>query len=347
MASRRVGGRQQIKTAITFHTAGEQILWPYGYTKTDIPSDMTTDDHAALVALGRKMAATNGYTAMQSSSLYVTDGDEIDWAYGVEHIFMYTFELYPSHSQVSSNARFYPRDEVIAPQTERNKAAILMLIEAAGCPYSATGTAKANCGPLYDSFQTYGGWIANPLGTDTATGGAWQRANPATTARQAGTVPSGSHALVTGRLAGATAELERRRRRRDDGPLGAGGAPGDGRPAVLPLLPRPQLELVVRGLLPGLRRGCGRRPDARPPGSRGREHRPAGLEDGHDLDDAVGRADGPDRLRGRRSRPGEHGRGRRRRRADQPPVSGSRTRIVVPAPGTDSAAISPPWATTS
>ena len=93
-----IGGRQQIKTAITFHTAGEQILWPYGYTKTDVPSDMTTDDHAALVALGRKMAATNGYTPMQSSSLYVTDGDEIDWAYGHEHIFMYTFELYPSHS---------------------------------------------------------------------------------------------------------------------------------------------------------------------------------------------------------------------------------------------------------
>ena len=116
MASRRVGGRQQIKTAITFHTAGEQVLWPYGYTKTDVPSDMTTDDHAALVAIGKQMAKTNGYTAMQSSSLYITDGDEIDWAYGREHIFMYTFELYPSHSQVSSNARFYPPDEVIGPR---------------------------------------------------------------------------------------------------------------------------------------------------------------------------------------------------------------------------------------
>ena len=80
-----------------------------------------------------------------------------------------------------------------------------MLIEAAGCPYSAIGTAKANCGPLYDSFETYGGWITNPLGTDTATAGAWQRGNPSATARQAGTVPSGSQALVTGRLAGATA----------------------------------------------------------------------------------------------------------------------------------------------
>ena len=39
---------------------------------------MTMDDHAALVAIGQAMAAINGYHPMQSSSLYVTDGDEID-----------------------------------------------------------------------------------------------------------------------------------------------------------------------------------------------------------------------------------------------------------------------------
>jgi hypothetical protein len=204
MASRRVGGRQQIQTAISFHTAGEEILWPYGYTTRDVPWDMTADDHAALVALGRKMAATNGYVARQSSSMYITDGDEIDWAYGHEGIFMYTFELYPSHRRVTSIKRFYPPDEVIGPQTERNRAAILMLIEAAGCPYALTGKATANCGALFDDFETYGGWVRNPLGTDTATDGLWKRGNPAATTRQAGTVPSGSRALVTGAPAGAT-----------------------------------------------------------------------------------------------------------------------------------------------
>jgi len=204
MASRRIGGRQQIQTAITFHTAGQQILWPYGYTTTDVPWDMTSDDHAALVALGKKMATTNGYSPMQSSGLYITDGDEIDYAYGVEGIFMYTFELYPSHSQVSSTARFYPPDEVIGPQTERNREAVLMLIEAAGCPYAVNGRAKTHCGALYDDFETYGGWIANPLGKDTAKAGGWQRANPSPTKRQAGWVPSGSRALVTGAKAGST-----------------------------------------------------------------------------------------------------------------------------------------------
>jgi hypothetical protein len=71
--------------------------------------------------------------------------------------------------------------------------------------YSVTGTSHANCGPLYDDFETYGGWNTNPLGTDTATSGAWQRANPATTIRQLGTTVSGSEALVTGAKAGSTA----------------------------------------------------------------------------------------------------------------------------------------------
>ena len=136
---------------------------------------------------------------MQSSSLYVTDGDEIDWAYGHEHIFMYTFEMYPSHSQVSSTARFYPPDEVIGRETQRNRAAILTLIEAAGCPYAVIGKTTTDCGPLFDDFETYGGWIANPLGTDTATGRRLAARQPGHD-RPPGRAPSpsGSRALVTG-----------------------------------------------------------------------------------------------------------------------------------------------------
>ena len=203
MLSRRIGGVQQIKTAITFHTAGEQILWPYGYTRTDVPGDMTVDDQAALAAMGRKMARMNGYHPMQSSGLYITDGDEIDWAYGTQRIWMYTFELYPSHARVSSLARFYPADELIARETNRNRSAILYLIERASCRYSITGKAKSHCGPLFEDFETSTGWDADPLHTDTASRGGWQRGNPASTARQAGTVPSGSRALVTGKLAGS------------------------------------------------------------------------------------------------------------------------------------------------
>ena len=43
-----------------------------------------------------KMAAPQRLHADAVQTLYITDGDEIDWAYGHEHIFMYTFEMYPS-----------------------------------------------------------------------------------------------------------------------------------------------------------------------------------------------------------------------------------------------------------
>ena len=32
LASRVVDGRQQIRTAITFHEYGRLVMWPYGYT---------------------------------------------------------------------------------------------------------------------------------------------------------------------------------------------------------------------------------------------------------------------------------------------------------------------------
>ena len=201
--SRVVKGRQQIRTAINFHSAGEQVLWPYGYTKKDIPADMTKDDHAALVKIGRKMASMNGYTPMQSSSLYITDGDSGDWAYGRHRIFTYTFELYPSHAKVSSIARFYPPDEILPRETNRNRGAILHLIKRAGCPYAAIGKAKTHCGAFFDDLEIARGWARDPYGTDSATGGRWERGNPAATRYQLTMTTSGRMALVTGAAAGA------------------------------------------------------------------------------------------------------------------------------------------------
>ena len=205
ITSRVVGGRQQITSAITFHTAGEQVLWPYGYTRTDVPADMTVDDQAALRALGVRLAGKNGYKAMQSSSLYVTDGDEIDYAYGRHRIFMFTFEMYPTHAQVSTNARFYPPDEVIGRETERNKDAILYFMEQTGCRYNIIGKAATHCGPFFDDFEIWRGWKVDPLGTDETRGGAWQRGDAAATAYQAGAATSGRGVLVTGAAAGSSA----------------------------------------------------------------------------------------------------------------------------------------------
>src|SRR4029079_19075951 len=140
--SRVISGTQQINVAISFHTYSELILWPYGHTYAEQPLDMWADDHATFVALGQAMAATNGYTPMQSSGLYITDGDFVDWAYGVHRIFAFTFEMYPASF---FEGGFYPPGAVIAAQTERNRAAVLSLLANAGCPYAVIGKAAQRC----------------------------------------------------------------------------------------------------------------------------------------------------------------------------------------------------------
>ena len=206
----RVNGVDRIKAHITFHTTGEKILWPYGYTRTDRPSDMTVDDHDTFVAMGRAMAALNGYTPEQSSDLYVTDGDQIDWMYGEHRAFSYTFEMYPGGG--TTLARFYPDDALIARETQRNHGAVLYLMERAACPQGVLGAGRSavHCGPFSDDFEVYRGSDTDPDGTDTATDGAWERGVVQRVVHDGGTkqplgAASGRSAFVTGRLAGSTA----------------------------------------------------------------------------------------------------------------------------------------------
>ena len=78
----------------------------------------------ALAAMGRHMASSNGYRPRQSSDMYPTYGDEIDWLYGTQRIFSYTFEMFPR----SGSSRKHVPDERIARETKRNRAAVLYLI---------------------------------------------------------------------------------------------------------------------------------------------------------------------------------------------------------------------------
>ena len=204
LASRVVGGRQQIRAAITFHEYGRLVMWPYGYTTTDIPGDMTRDDHAALMTIGKHMAATNGYRPEQASDLYVTSGTTRDYEYGKYRIFSYTFEL---------SIKDYPKTAAIATETGRNKEAVLYLMERAGCPLAVLGSTvrDARCGAFDDDLEVARGWTVNPDATDTApASGRWARGNPAGTTvsgvtLQPTNVPSGSAAFVTGLPAGPSA----------------------------------------------------------------------------------------------------------------------------------------------
>ena len=138
--SRRVGGVQQIKTAVDIHSYSELVLWPYGYTFADTGSDMTADERDTFATIGQQMAASNGYTPEQASDLYIADGISIDWMFRDQAIFAYTIELYPT-----GGAGFYPPDEQIAPETARNREAFLMLSEYADCVYRAIGKESQYC----------------------------------------------------------------------------------------------------------------------------------------------------------------------------------------------------------
>jgi carboxypeptidase T len=131
--SRVIGGVQQIKSNIDFHTYSQLILWPYGYTLNNTGPGLTQDDRDAHAALGQNMASTNGYTPEQSSDLYITDGTINDWLWGTYKIFTYTFEMYPGAS--GSGGGFYPPDEVITRETTRNREAVLRLLEYSDCVY--------------------------------------------------------------------------------------------------------------------------------------------------------------------------------------------------------------------
>ncbi|GGP49170.1 M14 family metallopeptidase [Saccharothrix coeruleofusca] len=130
--TRVVGGVQQIKTHIDWHTFSELILWPYGYTYNDTAPGLDATQAQVFSTLGRQMAALNGYTPQQASDLYITDGSVDDWMWGQHKIWSYTFEMYPASA--SGTSGFYPRDSVIAAQTSRNDSAVDLFLNYSDCP---------------------------------------------------------------------------------------------------------------------------------------------------------------------------------------------------------------------
>ncbi|GAA2355583.1 M14 family metallopeptidase [Saccharopolyspora halophila] len=128
--SRVVDGTQQIKAAIDFHTYSELVLWPFGHTSDDVTEGMTQQEYDRFERVGTAMAADNGYTPQQSSDLYVTDGDSLDWMWGEHKILAFTLEMYPASGGGLDG--FYPPADVIDRETARNDGAVDILINEAG-----------------------------------------------------------------------------------------------------------------------------------------------------------------------------------------------------------------------
>jgi carboxypeptidase T len=139
--SRVIGGVQQITAHIDFHSFSELVLWPYGFTTDDTGPGLNTSDAKTFRKLGETMADTNGYTAQQSSDLYITDGTVGDWMWAQHRIWSFTFEMYPT-SQAQGG--FYPPETEIEREVKRNDAAVDLLLNYADCVPRIIGV---RCGP--------------------------------------------------------------------------------------------------------------------------------------------------------------------------------------------------------
>ncbi len=154
--SRVVNGKSKITEILSLHSAAREVLWPYSYTRTDVPSDMTADDHAAFVALGKGIASRDGYKPQQGSDLYIVSGDQDDWAYGAHGIFAITIELPKGAAQ-----RYYPSHSEVNKFNSQNLNAVLWSLQQAGCPYAAAGLGGKYCGNESNQ-QYYSQSVYNP-----------------------------------------------------------------------------------------------------------------------------------------------------------------------------------------
>ena len=124
-----VTARKKATVLLTYHTFSELILWPWGYTNSDISN---ATDLKVFETMGKKMATWNHYTPEKSSDLYKTTGDTTDWAYAERKIFAFTFELTPT-SMFSGG--FYPGAKAIQPTFDANLEPALYMIQNSINPY--------------------------------------------------------------------------------------------------------------------------------------------------------------------------------------------------------------------
>ena len=154
---------ENLRTSIFMHTYSELVLWPYGYTTQALPSDMQPDDLHIFQTAGKAMARLNGYTPMQSSSLYPTSGSSDDWLYGARHIYAWTFELYPTVSPPG----FYPPGSVIKQQVERNRGALTYAASIAAAPRTVLGEGDTQAPVITMTLPLTTTWAGVPLTVTT------------------------------------------------------------------------------------------------------------------------------------------------------------------------------------
>ncbi len=120
--------QQKFAVAVGFHSYSQLWLFPWGYT-----SNITSESYTAMRAMGAACSSrifdTHGknYSHGQCSyTIYRTNGDFTDFAYGAHGVLPFTPEVRP---RLSSQGGFLLPENQILPCAEENLAAALWLME--------------------------------------------------------------------------------------------------------------------------------------------------------------------------------------------------------------------------
>ena len=128
--------QRHFRALISYHSFSQVILYPWGFIAT--PTDQDALHMSLASAMSTLMEAVNGRLygfGASSASLYLTNGDTTDWAFGVAGIPAYTIELPPIDEL---GGGFFNAEKDIEPIFRENLPAALYLIEWAISDFGAS-----------------------------------------------------------------------------------------------------------------------------------------------------------------------------------------------------------------
>jgi carboxypeptidase T len=119
---------ENVTTILSLHSFSKLVLYPWGHTYQHIQDETA---YNTFKKLAEYMAKETGFRDQQASALYPTSGDTMDWGWGAEKIYTFTFELPPSRL---NPVGFYPQPSIIEPTGDVVMEAVKVLIGFADDP---------------------------------------------------------------------------------------------------------------------------------------------------------------------------------------------------------------------
>jgi carboxypeptidase T len=133
--------------SLSYHSYGEQILFPWGYAALNTP------DNDLFFAIGDSLRQGNDYTVGNAASgtIYITNGDSDDWLYGdtqtKNRVFGFTIEL-----NSYAEGGYSPPESLIQPTFEKMLGMNMAALRVAGDPRFHEGPRPPAMNPVTSSY---------------------------------------------------------------------------------------------------------------------------------------------------------------------------------------------------